>query len=381
MIPGRVSRGARIGAVNLGVLAIGVLALELAFGNWFSPNRMNRLNIPRDAVRFADVSALYPSTDRLVRYSRDAHGFRGAYASVDRIDILTLGGSTTDQRYIADGQTWQDVLAQVYADHGARVSVVNAGVDGQSTYGHIKNFEWWFPFVPHLKARYFLLYIGLNDFYKDDDYVTDRLVKPSSPLKALLEQNSALYHVYRTVYGMYQAGVVAKLRHRGVKFDALDWTPVPNLQDHEALIHGRRRAYRERLLTLGQKVAQEGSGLICVTQPSRAYKKVNGSLVGVTPLGEYTGMAINGVDYYNMIQLFNRTTLQTCKELGGLTIDLANEVEWDDGDFYDFSHSTPRGAEKIGRHLYTRLSAYGAPGPSVASDPPSASSVLSTTRP
>jgi hypothetical protein len=347
---------ARVVAVNVCVLAVGLVVLELVFGNWFAPNRMNRLNVVRGVVRVSDVSALYPTTDPLVRYTRDAYGLRGRYASVDAIDILTLGGSTTDQRYIADGNTWQDVLAAAFHEHGKRVSVVNAGVDGQSTYGHIKNFEWWFPFIPGLKVRYFLIYVGLNDFYKDDEYPGDRLVKRSSPLKATLEQNSALYQISRTLFGMYNALVVAKLGHRGVRFSALEWTSRPNLHDHERLVRQRLAAYRSRLLTLGQKARQLGSRLICVTQPSRAYTKLKGSIVGVATLGSYDGATMNGVDYYHMIQFFHRTTVQTCTELGGLAIDLANDVEWDDADFYDFSHNTPRGAEKIGRYLHTKLS-------------------------
>jgi hypothetical protein len=349
---------ARVVAVNLTILAVGVLVLELAFGNWFTPNRMNRLNIPRDAVSYVDVTPLYPSADRRVKYSRDHYGFRGTYASVDAIDILTIGGSTTDQRNIADGKTWQDVLAHEFLEHGAHVSVVNAGVDGQSAYGHIKNFEWWFPFIPRLKVRYFLFYVGLNDFYKDDGYVNDLLVKPSPAIKALLEENSALYQVYRTLFGMYQAVVVAKVSHRGIRFPTLEWTAMPNLPDHDGPTRHRLQAYRERLLALGVRAARLGGRVICVTQPSRAYKKVNGSIVGVARLGSYDGLPMNGVDYYHMIQRFHRTTLQTCREMGGLGIDLANEVEWDDEDFYDFSHSTPRGAEKIGRHLYAKLSAY-----------------------
>ena len=34
----------------------------------------------------------------------------GIYNSIDDIDILTIGGSTTEQRYISDGYTFQDIL-------------------------------------------------------------------------------------------------------------------------------------------------------------------------------------------------------------------------------------------------------------------------------
>jgi hypothetical protein len=151
---------------------------------------------------------------------------------------------------------------------------------------------------------------------------------------------------------MYDA---AELGHRGIRLATLAWTPVPHLHDHAGLVRHRVDAYRHRLLTLGQRVRQLGARAICVTQPSRAYKKVGGSILGVARLGHYDGAVMNGVDYYHMIQHFHRTTLEACREMDGLAIDLANEVEWDDQDFYDFAHNTPRGAEKIGRALYAAL--------------------------
>ena len=71
--------------------------------------------------------------------------FRGNYNSTADIDILTVGGSTTKQHYIGDGFTWQDILSKNFQSHNEQISVVNAGIDGQSTFGHINNFHDWFP--------------------------------------------------------------------------------------------------------------------------------------------------------------------------------------------------------------------------------------------
>lgn len=40
---------------------------------------------------------------------------------------------------------------------------------------------------------------------------------------------------------------------------------------------------------------------------------------------------------------------------GGICIDLAKELTFEDEDFYDGAHNTPQGAKKIGRYLYTKL--------------------------
>jgi len=56
-----------------------------------------------------------------------------------------------------------------------------------------------------------------------------------------------------------------------------------------------------------------------------------------------------------MMEILNKKTLETCRQIGGIPIDLANEVEWADEDFYDFFHNTPKGAKKIGQYLFTQL--------------------------
>jgi len=131
--------------VNFTLLVIGILVAEIFFGNWFYPDNLNRLNIIRSRTVKYDIAGLYDSSSKAISITRDQYGLRGAFQLPADIDILTVGGSTTDQRYITDGKTWQDVLQQKFESIGKNVKVANAGVDGQSTFGHIKNFDWWFP--------------------------------------------------------------------------------------------------------------------------------------------------------------------------------------------------------------------------------------------
>ena len=56
---------------------------------------------------------------------------------VQRGDILTIGGSTTECVYLSDGKTWTDRFAQRLAAVRPDSWVNNAGLDGQSTYGHL----------------------------------------------------------------------------------------------------------------------------------------------------------------------------------------------------------------------------------------------------
>lgn len=338
-----------------GVLLAGLLVLELAFGNWLQPNRMNRLNLLRDAALTYDARALYPEGNTRITYTRDRYGFRGAYTSPSAIDILTIGGSATDQRYISDDETWQEVLRRTLASQGKRVSVVNAGVDGQSTVGHLRNFDWWFPEVPGLKPRFHLFYLGVNDFHTRAAY--DELVAGPS-IWTTVRESSAFYGLYLKLRGMYRALVVARVGHTAVDFSAIQWTDQPRVSDHAAVAREPAARYEERLRLLLKRSTEAGARPVCVTQASRYFRVDRGGVTGVTQPIQVGAAEVNGVDYFHLIEHFNRATLAVCNQFGGIALDAAGEVPWTDADFYDFIHNTPQGARKLGEYLAAKLRPY-----------------------
>jgi hypothetical protein len=341
----------RIVLVNAAVLLAGVLMLELVFGEWLRPNPMGRLNLLRNVTLKMDATGLYPS-GTVITYTRDVNGLRGAYPDPGAIDILTLGGSATDQRYIDDSQTWQANLRTLFARDGKAVVVVNAGVDGQSTVGHIRNYEWWFPNIPGLKSRRDLFYLGANDFFTQRAF--DELVAPPT-LASRLKESSALFRLARTLRGIYQAASVAGAVHTSIDFAAESWTTTPRFTDHAALADQPVAQYRQRLGLLLRKSAERGARPICVTQAARYYRSDAGTVSGVARDIQFGGNRVNGVDYFHIIGQFHRATLELCAEAGGIGIDAARGAAWEDADFYDFLHNTPAGTRKLGEYLHAQL--------------------------
>ena len=161
--------------VNILLLVIFTILLELIFGNWLVKNKINQLNIPKNIKTIYKLNGLYKFDDDKIYYTRDKWGFRGNYDDISNIHILTIGGSTTDQKYISENYTFQDVIRDEFSKDNKKINVVNAGIDGQSTYGHIKNFDLWFNNIPNLNVEYYLFYIGVNDFYIEEDAYFDDL--------------------------------------------------------------------------------------------------------------------------------------------------------------------------------------------------------------
>lgn len=343
----------RVVLVNLAILIAGVIPLELAFGEWLRPNPLGRLNLVRDAHLTMNATGLYPA-GRPIAYTRDAYGLRGSYPSLGAIDILTIGGSATDQRYIDDDETWQAQTRAAFARNGKTVVIVNAGVDGQSTAGHLRNYDWWFPNIPGLKSRYDLFYLGVNDFYTGREF-DELIIGPT--LVDWLKQSSALYGLGRKMRGLYLAVSVAGVMHTSVDFTAESWTTTPRIVDHAALAGARIAQYRQRLRLLLTRSAARGARPICVTQQPRYFRIDGPAIYGVERLLRFGPDQVNGVDYFHILNLFHRVTLETCTEFGGIALDAAGEVPWRDADFYDFVHNTPEGARKLAQYLHVRLSA------------------------
>ncbi|MGH6660813.1 MAG: SGNH/GDSL hydrolase family protein, partial [Rhodospirillales bacterium] len=227
----RTIRVFRVVAVNLGLLLAVAVVAELAFGGWLFGHNYGTLVIPKNFTRVFDVDSLYGGGR--VLYRRDKHGLRGQYHSHSDIDILTIGGSTTNEIFIDEDATWTAVIAREFEAAGRPVTVVNAGVDGQSTVGNIKNFDLWFPKIPGLKARYVLALLGINDaavIKSGENYFAgpfrkskqDRMVDLLRPTKQYLINNSALYALFRNIRGIIRARD-AKLIHSSNSYTGTEW--------------------------------------------------------------------------------------------------------------------------------------------------------------
>jgi hypothetical protein len=350
--PGAATAVFRVFAINLAILLALVVVAELIFGHWLSGPQYGAMNLPRNVVRHFDTAALYEGGKK-IRYSRDEHGLRGTYSDPSNIQILTIGGSTTNQLYIDDEEAWQARLQNLFAGAGQPATVVNAAVDGQSTLGHIAIFDRWFPQIPNLRARYVLAYVGINDEALHDAQQYDAM-EPSDFLRRIrywIANKSAVYDLYRTVKGMITAHRM-KLVHGQSPLKGLAWAryrPVTDLVEPEGAREADLQSYRERLKVLAGRIRDFGAEPIFVTQPTAQFRIKDG-WVWIPVLESEPSPA-----HFRTMARFNQATMETCRVLRALCLDLAREVEFAEEDFYDRVHNTPTGAGKIADYLFSKL--------------------------
>jgi hypothetical protein len=347
-------RWARIVGINLAILLGGIVVAELIFGNWIFGPHLGYLTIPRGVEIRRDMNDIEPGAG-IATFTRDKYGLRGEYGGDPaNIDIFVMGGSTTNELYVSDEKTWVAQLDKLLAEGGYRLKAVNGGVDGHSSIAHIRSFEVWLPQIPRLKPKYFMFYIGINEPGADALERFDLLEESRwwARIERTWKNNSAINNLYRVIRGAIRARQV-RVAHGRMHFNAADmearWNRDPALRVQVAKDWKKQLdAYEPRVRRLVQLARQWNATPIFVTQTRGDYRWRKGELIGMSE-DSFTQAMIH--------HLFNEITLKVCREEKGICIDLEQEAEFDDGDFYDHSHVISAGSRKIAEVIYRNLAA------------------------
>lgn len=306
------------------------------------------MNIVRNRSYVYDVSGVYDASDPAVAYRRDEFGLRDDCASPADIDILTIGGSTTDQRLVPFESTYQKVMQdELSRELGRNACVSNAGVDGHSTYGHVMAFRHWLPLIPRLEPKIIIFYIGLNDATvidngphrfdrREDDWYTS--------LKRLKVVQLALWAANVAV-SFYRRPAP----HKAWASSRAEYDQVQLKPDTARLSAINAEKFRGRLRIMLAEAGEYGAEVMCVTQPSRMVLRKDGKSYGL----RYKTAASNdkmysGLDWDYFLRELNEVMRQECGD--DRLVDLY-KLPFDRSLFYDDMHTTPAGSEKVGREL------------------------------
>lgn len=333
-------------------LLITELFLRISNDEW---RQAEQLNIIRDTELSYRVDHLYKADYSEINYTRDEFGLRGNCRNASDIDILTVGGSTTDQRYVDDKFTFQTHLSQNLSVYlGKEICVSNAGVDGHSTFGHISSFKDWFPNIKNLKPKYYLLYLGINDA----DFINNRpragyddqsqegiksflkkieLVKVMIRFRNIIDGLSPMY-----AYGKHTKSII----------EADKYSVTEISKNTKALTKKNADMFERRLKDILIRIKLIGSQPICVTQPHRFIVAKSGVGHGFENVFSKENIEYSGLDFDFSLQEINKRIKKVCGDKN--TIDLYSQM-FSNSDFYDFLHTTPEGSKRIGNLLAKKI--------------------------
>jgi len=264
-----------------------------------------------------------------VSQQRNSLGFRGPEPPRDlerRLSIVTIGGSTTECRFLTDGKTWPDVLAARLRASFPDVWLNNAGFDGHSTHGHLTLVRQ--VLVP-LRPKVALFLVGANDIGRSQHRPDLVLVPKPSAWRRLLATGIDHVELLALAQNLW--------RFRDATRHGLGhaWTSIhcaPRLALTEAEIAARVDAYRPAvpgfrtcLQALVEFTRSSGIDPLLMTQPA-LYPAVDPATGVDTARLEVTVREdgpVNGDIDWRILELNDDVTRDIAKTMGVFLIDLA----------------------------------------------------------
>ncbi|MCX6317388.1 MAG: SGNH/GDSL hydrolase family protein [Bacteroidetes bacterium] len=354
----------RIVKAVLAGIAAGILLCELCM-RIYNPTpsaiRNGKLLLPANQHKIF-TNTWISKLDRQIHYSKNSLGFRGPELPAGKapvLSIVTVGGSTTECKYLSDSSTWP---FQLYLKlHGAdpKVWLNNAGIDGHTSFGHITLIS---EYIIKLKPRYLLLMTGVNDVELDApdefDLASSKKINTGSA-KAFLKSLANQTELGRAFLNYFQLHVSFKkgLMHREINLPALADNPLSENVMAARLIKQEPylRQYGRRIDRIIRLCVGAGIQPILITQPS-LYGDYTDPDTGVKTGNKWFARDPNGENCLMMkriLELYN----DVLRSFSGKVpvIDLAEKMKPRSSYFYDFTHVTNTGAATIASILATEL--------------------------
>ena len=289
---------------------------------------------------------IFTNNEKVI-YKRDKYGFKGSNNNLGEIDLLTVGGSTTDQKFIDLGDTWPKLVEKKFKEIGKNINVVNAGLGGQSTVGHIWNFKNWFSKIKNFKTDYIIFFIGINDndqkTYMNISGYDHGKIKTKNILDkliVLLKENNGI--TYKFVKFFYKKHFL-----KNKQIFSYEKKNKDNYQKIKKML-SLTKVHEENLYNNLQELAKLSSKInaipIFITQKSLRGNVINSTVV-----------SMDNVDYHHLEIEIVKLIIFFCKENNIFCIDLHSKIKFEYDDFYDLVHTTKKGTKKIAELIFFEM--------------------------
>lgn len=330
---------------NIFVIIILLLLVEIFSGNTFKKNKLPCSYIHCNA-NYKYSQNLYKSNSVYISYIKDEYGLRNRFKEIDKIDILISGGSTSDERYLNLQDTWvynlETLLSKKYKK---KINVVSAAIDGQSTYGHLWNFDNWYLKINNFKTKYILFYIGINE--RNNAQIFDQRVSKDDTLinivKYLIKKNEGLIYLFYKKFFL-EKNIIDHLnvghKKRVANYKLLK--KKPSYKNDDEIFFEKNLEIR--LIQLYKKTKSIGAIPIFVTQKSFRWR-----------LSKEQIESIDQSDYYSKEKISSDIVMKVCKKYKIQCANLFESSELKIEDTYDLIHTNPIGSNKIANFIFKNI--------------------------
>jgi lysophospholipase L1-like esterase len=304
--------------------------------------------------------------DKITTIHRNSLGFRGEEPPPDfarRLTIVTIGGSTTECRELADEKTWPQVLAAKLRPNFDSVWLNNAGLSGHSTFGHLVLVQ---DYIAKLGPNVAIFLVGVNDVGSKAVNKADKSIKKGLTLSsfrslerflAAMSDHSEVAAAMLNLKRYFFPKIEAQIAYNEIDLKTLPILEMPEKSRSDIKQMYQKEylgAYKIRLDELIEIVKQNNIIPIMVTQPA-LYGDAVDDVTGVNLANIKATKSMDGRTAWEVLEMYNDITRETCKEKDILLIDLAREMPKSSKYYYDLVHYTNAGAERVAGIIYERL--------------------------
>ena len=334
--------------INFLIFFFFVLLIEIFSGIFFKKSAID-CNYVLCNANYSYRTKLYTLNEKVIIYKKDQYGFRDKNNNnLNNIDILVIGGSTTDERYLNIEDTWAYNLEKLFKN---KIQVINAGIDGQSTKGHIWNFNNWFNKIKNFKTNYIIFYIGINENDNDNGRYDNQLDARNlyNYITAILRKNNGFF--YKNLRKIINVKDINNVGHNNkrleVNFIEINYdSSIEEKKYYNLKIQTKERI--EELIKLSKSI---NSIPIFVTQKSLRWTIKYSS----NRKDKIFYSIDSSINYYAKEKAISDTILNVCLMNNIICINGFDDLKLNIEDTYDYVHTNPNGSKKIARFIYKNL--------------------------
>ncbi|MCH7653824.1 MAG: SGNH/GDSL hydrolase family protein [Chloroflexi bacterium] len=328
---------------------------------------------PNLNVSMQPVPDVLPGIDGPSLFSVNSQGIRGDELGGDTsYRILALGGSTTENGFLDQSETWPQLLQrQLNERSDSRTWVGNAGKSGLNSRHHVVQMRYLLPELGEINA--IVMMVGINDLTlrlgQDSEYDESysigageegRLIRRAFSVYPVEFNTSfykrlALWGVAKKLKAFTSAGDQSQeeLQRKHITWRA-NRQQASGFRDRLPDMASALDEYAQNLRAIAATAEERSVRLILLTQPAMWQYEISekqDSLLWFGGIGDFQNKV--GGEYYSVaalsqaLSMYNETLLDVCRDTGIECIDVASSMPGDAGNFYDDVHFTEKGAESV----------------------------------
>ena len=318
---------------------------------------LSKFGIPKQVCSLKtiyDASSIYNQKESyLITYTRDKNCYRSKEKNSKKKIVLTIGGSTTDQRFINEGDTFQDLLDIFFK---GKYDFINGGIDGQSSIGHLFSIQNWHSKALNKfknKVSDIIFYVGVNDqklptLNRENIFKKIRLTRI---IRDYLANNSYTYSQIKNVYFTKAFPKTFNIMAvHGKKFIPIDEPKKGNISIDNSTINGYKYLINELLKESTKSFPNSKIHIIQQQVPGCKFQSPNDFLDRHSEVHKDVCKNIGEV-YLSINYAISESKYGKYATIYPMYL----KSPIDDDGFYDFIHTNKKGSRQIAEYIFREL--------------------------